>query len=177
MSTPEPLPPFRRHSLSPLPLPRAHLPLDSVGMAQCHVTAFEMYRKRRCTNNATIHLYSPLAPPACTTIQLLCIVLMLAYLIRTLLRNRYDAFSRSATVSRNIQRFHFERKIGHVDVISKFNRIINSYVSLACWQCSPKLMNASVFSLSERTVKDFIRGTLFVQFINRKRREIAHNSN
>jgi hypothetical protein len=47
--------------LHPIPLPRAHLPLDSVGTAQCHVTALEMYRKRRCTDNVTTRLYSPAA--------------------------------------------------------------------------------------------------------------------
>lgn len=43
--------------LRPDPFPRAHLPLDSVGTAQCHVTALEMYRKRPCTDNVMTRLY------------------------------------------------------------------------------------------------------------------------
>lgn len=43
--------------LRPNPFPRAHLPLDSVDTEQCHVTALEMYRKRRCTDNVMTRLY------------------------------------------------------------------------------------------------------------------------
>lgn len=65
-----PLPHFHPYSpissgscLHPDRAPRTHPLADSMGTAQCHVTALEMYRKRQRTDNITTRLYSAAASP------------------------------------------------------------------------------------------------------------------
>lgn len=105
------------HFLCPVPSPR---PLPSnpsttrlVGTVQCHVTALEMYRKRRCTDNVTTRLYSPVASPACS-ILFPRAILSPAHLIRTL--PWIDIMQLS-----DVSRF---RKDGRVNVISKSHRLL-----------------------------------------------------
>lgn len=102
LSSPTPLSSLFSHFLclvsTPEP-PRAHLLLDSVGMAQCHVTASEMYRKRRCTDHVTTRLYSPAASPACP-ILLSRVVLSRAYLIRTFRESMLRTFTQLCSPQR-----------------------------------------------------------------------------